>query len=152
MEESSPKLRGARTDDLAGLLRLEERTFSSDRFTRDQFRHLLTRANATALVVTVAGSIVANAFMLWRSNSKKGHLYTIAVDPDFHGKGIGKQLLLACEAEARKRGCDQIILEVRQDNTGAIALYQKHGYQVTGVMKHYYEDNSDAYKMTRSLA
>lgn len=151
MEAESPELRQATIADLDDLLRLEEKAFTSDRFTRPQYRYLLTRANATPLAVTVAGKVVGTAFMLWRADSRKGHLYTIAVDPDYHGQGIGKQLLLACEAEARKRGCDRIVLEVRQDNTGAITLYKRHGYDITDEIAEYYEDNSDAYRMMKML-
>jgi ribosomal-protein-alanine acetyltransferase len=157
METTLPKLRTATLDDLEALMQLEERAFTSDRFSRPQYRYLLTRANATPLVVTIAvapgqtETIAGTAFMLWRRQSRQGHLYTIAVDPDFHGQGIGKQLLLACEAEARRRGCDRIALEVRQDNESAIALYKKHGYEVTERMRQYYEDQSDAYKMVKLL-
>jgi len=152
VESTVAELRQASIDDLEDLLRLEERAFISDRFSRAQYRYLLLRANATSLVVTIGDELVGTAIMLWRAGSKRGHLYTIAVDPALHGQGIGKKLLLACEDEAHRRNCDRIVLEVRQDNAAAIALYQKHGYIVVGVIEHYYEDGGDGFKMAKLLS
>lgn len=45
------------------------------------------------------------------------------------GQGIGKQLMRAVEADARIRGLKRIWLEVLVQNTPAIALYEKLGYE-----------------------
>jgi ribosomal protein S18 acetylase RimI-like enzyme len=47
-------------------------------------------------------------------------LYWIAVDPDTHGKGIGKQLLQHCEDHVRRQGGKLIIAE-----TSSMAKYEK---------------------------
>ena len=58
---------------------------------------------------------------------------------DFHifaphqGKGFGKQVLNALEAELVRAGFDQIKLRVAQDNKRAMHLYEVTGFRVTGV-------------------
>lgn len=144
-------VRKARKDDLGGMVALENRSFEFDLFTRKQYRYLIAKANSTAFVLLVSKIISGTAIVLWRKNSTKAHLYTIAVDPAFQGRGLGKRLLDVCLKEARRRGCDRFSLEVRADNNRAIALYKKSGYEITGRVAKYYEDDCDALQMQKSL-
>jgi ribosomal protein S18 acetylase RimI-like enzyme len=52
----------------------------------------------------------------------------VAVDPSFHGKGIGKALLEFAEAEARRAGFDSIYLYTHEKMTENIDLYSRIGY------------------------
>jgi putative acetyltransferase len=52
----------------------------------------------------------------------------MGVLPDYRGQGLGRRLLEACIAKAWQKGLTRIELEVRSDNTPAIALYHKHGF------------------------
>lgn len=56
------------------------------------------------------------------------NVHDIAVAPDHRGRGIGKALLLAVEAEARARGACKVTLEVLSGNARAKALYVALGY------------------------
>jgi ribosomal protein S18 acetylase RimI-like enzyme len=62
------------------------------------------------------------------SDSSYGIQY-IAVHPSRQGRGLGKQLLLASEELARQHGCTEIHLSVYLDNIGAIAFYERMGWQ-----------------------
>lgn len=55
------------------------------------------------------------------------NIHDLAVMPDARGKGIGKALLAAVEAEALKRGACKITLEVLSGNP-ARRLYAREGY------------------------
>ena len=57
------------------------------------------------------------------------NIHDIAVSPAARGKGIGRQLLAAIEAEARKLGCGKVTLEVRSDNVRAMGLYRSVGFR-----------------------
>ena len=62
-------------------------------------------------------------------NDDEGFLLeNVAVDPQHHGKGVGKALLQFAEAEARRRGFDAIHLYTNVVMTENQLLYSKIGY------------------------
>ncbi|WP_321490608.1 GNAT family N-acetyltransferase [uncultured Hyphomonas sp.] len=56
------------------------------------------------------------------------NVHDIAVHAAHRGKGIGRRLLDAAEAEARKRGCCKLTLEVLSGNMRARSVYEAAGY------------------------
>jgi len=56
------------------------------------------------------------------------NIHDLAVRPEQRGKGIGRALMQAVEAEARVRGACKITLEVLGGNDNAKALYAALGY------------------------
>lgn len=56
------------------------------------------------------------------------NIHDVAVLSTYRGKGVGKALMLAVEAEAQARGACKITLEVLSGNTNAKALYAQLGY------------------------
>ena len=146
-----PLIRPATVQDLDDLVRLEECLFPLDSFSRSQLRHLLTRAHATTLVVAEQGQVCGSAVVAWRRNSRVGRLFSIAVAPPRQGRGLGSQLLAACEEEARRRDCRQLRLEVRADNAQAIGLYEGRGYRVLKTVPGYYPDGTDGVRMAKDL-
>jgi len=52
----------------------------------------------------------------------------VAVRPDQRRRGIGRFLTQAAMDQARRRGADEIWLQVRDDNPGAIDLYRSLGF------------------------
>lgn len=56
------------------------------------------------------------------------NVHDIAVLPAWRGRGVGRALLRAIEAQAHELGCCKLTLEVREDNPAATALYASEGY------------------------
>jgi ribosomal protein S18 acetylase RimI-like enzyme len=74
------------------------------------------------------------------------------VRPDHQRTGLGRRLLNSLLDEARRRGCREVFLEVRAENTVAIRLYEHAGFEVTGRRRGYYGRGADAIVMRRVLS
>lgn len=145
-------IRSARADDLDELVALENRCFSTDRLSRRSFRHMLTKANATTLVHERDGRLTGYALVLFSRGTALSRLYSIAVDAEERGRGVGRGLLAAAEEAALARGCVSMRSEVRRDNTVSHSLFQSAGYQQFAELEDYYEDDMDAIRFERTLA
>ena len=77
---------------------------------------------------------------------------TIAVVPEFEGRGIGSALLTRLIDEARRRRAADVLLEVREDNPRAQQLYIRFGFEQIHVRRKYYRDGVDALIMRLQLA
>ena len=83
----------------------------------------------------------------------QGDVLTLAVAADRWGQGIGTALLRALLAEAARRGCTEVFLEVRTDNNRAQELYRRHDFREIGIRRGYYQPSgADALVMRRTLA
>ena len=76
---------------------------------------------------------------------------TLAVAPQAQGRGLGTRLLELIEDTARRRGAEDLLLEVRADNPGAQRLYLRSGFEQIHQRRHYYPDGGDALIMRKHL-
>ncbi|MFE7479343.1 GNAT family N-acetyltransferase [Streptomyces sp. NPDC057552] len=68
------------------------------------------------------------------SNAHVRQIQGLAVAPWARGAGVGRTLLRAACAEARRQGANRITLRVLGHNTPARALYASEGFAVEGVL------------------
>ncbi|HET6655647.1 MAG TPA: peptidase C39 family protein, partial [Gammaproteobacteria bacterium] len=144
-------IRSATLDDLEALVALEERCFDSDRLSRRNFRYLIGRGNAALLIDLEADALRGYALVLFRTGTSLARLYSIAVAPEYRGRGVAQALLEHSEAVSRERDCIAMRLEIRVDNAAGEQLYRKMGYRPFGTYPDYYEDHADALRMEKSL-
>jgi [ribosomal protein S18]-alanine N-acetyltransferase len=79
----------------------------------------------------------------------EAHITTIAVRPEFRGKGLGELVLCGLVDTALEVSARIMTLEVRVSNTVAQNLYLKYGFKQSGLRRRYYSDNNeDALIMT----
>ncbi|MFH5207034.1 mycothiol synthase [Antrihabitans spumae] len=58
-----------------------------------------------------------------------GEVYVVAVDPDIHGKGLGRLLTVAGLRYLRDRGLANVLLYTEADNAAAVHVYRKLGFE-----------------------
>jgi ribosomal protein S18 acetylase RimI-like enzyme len=80
---------------------------------------------------------VWGAFHALRPQPPAGALYvdSLATDPAFRRRGVGRALLAEAERAARERGLHEVALETEVDNTPARALYQAAGFEEVGLLR-----------------
>jgi len=98
-------------------------------------------------VVTAPEKRRVIGYVGFRFQSSRVHISTIAVHPDWRGRGLGELLLLTAMEKALERGSSVVSLEVRASNRVAQSLYRKYGFRFTSVHRGYYRDGEDAWLM-----
>lgn len=73
----------------------------------------------------------------------EAHITTIAVRPEFRGRGLGELMLVALTDIAIRIRARWLTLEVRVSNTVAQTLYRKYGFKPAGIRQRYYTDNHE---------
>src|SRR5690554_5183169 len=133
---SERKLRGAVIEDVPNLLALENRCFTGDRLNRRQFRWLIQKGHAAVQLLELAApqesaegkvgkTLAAYLLILFHRGTALARIYSIAVNPNFQGQGLGEFLMQQAEVLALDAGSTALRLEVRSDNAAAINLYKR---------------------------
>ena len=150
---AAPVLRQMTRADLDQVVGLEQALFGEEAWTRQMLADELDLQPASRyyLVAVTGSQIVGYAGLLgvgWQ-----GDVLTLAVATERWGHGIGSALLEALLAEAARRGCAEVFLEVRTDNTRAQRLYRRYEFAEVGIRRGYYQPSgADALVMRRLLA
>jgi ribosomal protein S18 acetylase RimI-like enzyme len=147
------KLRRGHLRDLDALVAFEREFFTSDhQISRRGLRHFVASPTATLIVADAAGKVAGCVLVLYRKGSRLARIYTIAVAREFQGRGLARRLLAAAEKDARHRGRRIMRLEVREDDAGAVALYESSGYRRFGRRARYYDNRIAALRFDKPLA
>lgn len=104
-------------------------------WTRGNFADALASGYG-AWVLRREGKVAAFCILMFAPDV--AHLLVIAVSKPLHRQGLGGILLDWCEQQARERGLEGVLLEVRPSNTSAVSFYQHHGYLQIGLRRGYY--------------
>src|SRR5512147_2545965 len=134
--------------DLGPLRRLEAVCFDKDAWPILDLIAVLTWPEVIRLKAAEAGEMIGFVAGDPRSSDGVAWISTIAVDPRYQRRGIGRALLLACEAQIE---LPRMKLTVRVSNQGAIALYEQEGYQMVDLWRGYYNDGEDGLVMGKNL-
>ena len=116
-----------------------------------------SRAHLEALVPTVeracdtAGVALRDLDAVASVAGDVTELQRIAVDPAHRRTGVASALLEEVTTLARSSRCDRVLLEVREDNTDALAFYADRGFVEVARRRRYYRDGATAVVLRRSL-
>ncbi|QJR82708.1 GNAT family N-acetyltransferase [Alteromonas pelagimontana] len=145
-------VRTVQNEDIDALCDIEQKCFATDKLSKRRMRFYVTASHAEFVVATEQERILGYGLLLLRRGTQLTRLYSIAVVPEARGKGVAQSLVAELEKRALLRGKRFMRLEVSEDNSGAINLYQRLGFQQFGIYNEYYEDKSDAIRMQKVLS
>lgn len=140
--ETSVQIRPMRWWDIPAVATLEQALFPTDAWSEEQFWSELALDTRVYLAAERAGQVIgyAGAFVL----APDSDLQTIAVDPSVQGAGTGRKLLTELMSLVSERGAESMMLEVRADNSPAITMYERMGFERISTRARYYADGTDA--------
>lgn len=132
------------TRDAAELARIHRQGFYRG-WPMEEFAHFLADKATPAYIACDARRRIAG-FALIRTVADESELLTIAVDPKWRGKGMGRALMDAVFADLMLSPARRMFLEVDEQNHAAIRLYEKLGFERISSRKGYYSrpDGSSA--------
>jgi len=148
-------IRKATANDAASLAILAERTFrdtySSDNPAKQmdlhcadsfapeiQLKEILDSKIITIIAVDSTAELVAFAQLRLESVThcvktvRPSELYRIYVSSEYHGHGLGRQIMNEVLNAAEQHNCDSLWLGVWEHNPRAVAFYHKFGFCVVG--------------------
>ncbi len=149
-------IRHMRSDDLEQVHALDKMSFSMP-WPESSYRYELFENPGSLLWVAevqeTGGALqVVGMVVVWLVVDE-AHIATIAVHPDYRGRGIAQELLCASLIESIERGMRSATLEVRAHNLAAQRLYRRFRFEEAGLRPRYYRDNfEDALIMTADQA
>ena len=126
--------RTMRIDDLAHVIAIEKRAYTHP-WTLGIFRDCL-RVGYKCWVVELDDNIIGYGVVMIAAG--ESHILNLCIHPDYQGNSYGRVLLHFLIEQAQKSAADMVLLEVRESNKTAIALYDSSGFHELGVRRDYY--------------
>jgi ribosomal protein S18 acetylase RimI-like enzyme len=108
--------------------------------------------HAESVVIAARKSREIAGFAIMQFGDDRAHLNLLAVAPEHRWRGIARRLVGWLEKSAMTAGTFTISLELRANNTEALALYASLGYHEVRRIDGYYQGVEQAIRMSRNLA
>ncbi len=115
-----------------------ERQVSDSPWTENLIKGCLEKPNYYNYGIISNSDLVG--YLLCQVGADECHIMNIAIDTRYRRQGLAKQLLTHA---VQIIPAAQFILEVRRDNTAAIALYASLDFQLIGERKNYYRQGAE---------
>jgi ribosomal-protein-alanine N-acetyltransferase len=149
---TAPGVEPARPDDVAAIAALEEVALGRDAWSPSLVAQGVEGALPSVhyLVVRAAGEVAAYAVA--SVAGEVAELQRIAVDPGRRRSGLATRLLADVCRRAAADGAERLLLEVREDNAGALAFYAAAGFVELDRRCRYYRDGAAAVVMQLALS
>jgi len=133
-----------RLEDLDEMVEIEGASFSMP-WPRNSFEIELRRAYASNFVIRkqdCTRESILGYLCAWRVVDEV-HILNLAVRPSARRQGHARRLIEHAIAHFGQKAVKRFMLEVRENNKAAIALYESCGFSKWGVRRRYYADTGE---------
>ncbi|HEY5820946.1 MAG TPA: GNAT family N-acetyltransferase [Propionibacteriaceae bacterium] len=126
----------ARQGDLPSIMGLERSGFAAtEQWSERSWQGELVGDSRTILIARAHQPV---GVISLKTVGELADLHRLVVAPAHRRRGVGADLVRAGLAAVRHQGATAVILEVDYDNEGAIALYQRLGFEQLSARQNYY--------------
>ncbi len=129
-------IRQMTAEDIPAVARLEQECFAEP-WSENALAESLADANYVFFVAAFLDETVAGYVGAYLAADELS-ITNVAVTDSYRRCGAANQLMKALDAFAKEKNLYGITLEVRVSNNAAIALYEKNGYEKSGIRKEFY--------------
>jgi|WetSurMetagenome_2_1015567.scaffolds.fasta_scaffold06493_6 [ribosomal protein S18]-alanine N-acetyltransferase len=155
-KRNGSQIRKATAADIKAIVAIENKCFPGPTaYPKRHLTYLILKANSTTLVEAENDVLHGFIIVTYRTGSRVANVETIDVDPKFQRQSVGKRLLVAAEAEMKRRERVFSQLETSEGNHHAISLYEKAGYvfkkKLPGFYHHEHNGTCDAVQLIKTL-
>lgn len=119
---------------------LDKKCVGADGWSADSFRSEVQKDNGIVLCFTDGNNIIALLSGYFAEG--EGDITSVAVDENFRRMGLA-QKLIAEFIKNLPENTENIFLEVRENNTPAINLYKKCGFEKLSLRKNFYSNPTE---------
>lgn len=145
-------IRAATAGDIPQMTALAEESQTAAHWSVREYEALFApEAPARVALVACEAAGVIRGFVIARCGVEEWEIENVVVDPKLRRQGIGRRLMRGVLRQAREDNVATIILEVRESNAAARALYANFGFQEEGRRRAYYrnpEEDAVVLRMT----
>ena len=140
------EIRWAINRDTPTLLAIEAASFE-DPWTEEELLRCLRQRNTIGMVAELDDDVVG--FMIYELHKNRLHLASLAVDPQYRRRGIGRAMIRSLTGKIGLGSVrNRITLEVRESNLPAQLFFKSQGFRAVQVLRDFYENSTeDAYLM-----
>ncbi|MCK5140554.1 MAG: ribosomal protein S18-alanine N-acetyltransferase [Candidatus Heimdallarchaeota archaeon] len=137
-------------DDIPHVYEIERKSFPYP-FGEVLIGSLYFGAPELCYVLEQNGKIIGFLLGGYTPTPRQAHILSFAILESFRGEGLGKELFIHLLNQLENLEFDSVKLEVNVDNQRAIELYESLQFKIESRIRKYYQDNSDAFTMIRSV-
>jgi ribosomal-protein-alanine N-acetyltransferase len=146
------QVRAAAATDIEALVALEDECEGADAWSRALLADGLAGTVPTVSYLVAEGEAGVVGYAVVSCVDDIAELQRIGVTSSLRRSGVGSELLGEVFGVARREGTQRLLLEVREDNRAAIAMYAAHGFVEIDRRPRYYRDGATAIVMRLPVA
>lgn len=136
IRDETVTIRPAHEKDILGVGLIERQSFSDPWGSREFTTALASPQTIFSVAVDEEGIVVG--YVIAVAVVDEGEILNLAVHSAHRGRGIGGKLLDQMVGTLRSAGAENIYLEVRESNGGALKLYASRGFDEISRRERYY--------------
>ena len=144
-------MRDAAHSDIPDILTIEKQVFGTEAWSREVYESEFALLGYSRIYKVIEENNRIVAYFGIAIVDGTLDITTIAVTPSHQRKGLACLMMDEILKLARDYEAKTLMLDVKPENSAAIGLYQKYGFEVVGLRRNYYGPSKDALTMQKVL-